>query len=175
MCLVVFAPASLVGLLLRDAGRHAGESRPARCGADPATSASPARSSAASPGRSRRRAAERRTLGFDVDLTGDAARSQRTHHGVVSATAHADCRRNPRHGTAERVCCALRPRTSPVADRSRTTRLTAAYGARLPNVRGELKWSGGNVAYRLSGRDHRVDAAAARRTSSTRQSGAARR
>ena len=34
--------------------------------------------------------------------------------------------------------------------------LTAAYGARLPNVRGELKWSGGDVSYRLSGRDHRV-------------------
>jgi hypothetical protein len=34
--------------------------------------------------------------------------------------------------------------------------LTAAYGARLPDVRGELKWSGGDVSYRLSGRDHRV-------------------
>ncbi len=34
--------------------------------------------------------------------------------------------------------------------------LTAAYGARLPQVRGELKWSGGDVGYRLSGRDHRV-------------------
>lgn len=34
--------------------------------------------------------------------------------------------------------------------------LTAAYGARLPNVRGELKWSGGEVSYRLSGREHRV-------------------
>jgi len=34
--------------------------------------------------------------------------------------------------------------------------LTAAYGARLPDVRGELKWSGGDVSYRLSGLDHRV-------------------
>ena len=34
--------------------------------------------------------------------------------------------------------------------------LAATYGARLPDVRGELKWSGGEVSYRLSGRDHRV-------------------
>ncbi len=34
--------------------------------------------------------------------------------------------------------------------------LSAAYGARLPDVRGELKWSGGEIGYRLSGRDHRV-------------------
>jgi Type II secretion system (T2SS), protein N len=34
--------------------------------------------------------------------------------------------------------------------------LSATYGERLPDVRGELKWSGGDVSYRLSGRDHRV-------------------
>lgn len=34
--------------------------------------------------------------------------------------------------------------------------LSAAYGARLPQIRGELKWSGGDVGYRLSGRDHAV-------------------
>jgi hypothetical protein len=34
--------------------------------------------------------------------------------------------------------------------------LTAAYGARLPQVRGDLKWTGGDIDYRLSGRDHRV-------------------
>ncbi len=34
--------------------------------------------------------------------------------------------------------------------------LTEMYGAPLPQVRGQLKWTGGEVAYRLSGRDHRV-------------------
>ena len=34
--------------------------------------------------------------------------------------------------------------------------LTVAYGARLPQIRGELKWTGGDIDYRLSGRDHRA-------------------
>jgi Type II secretion system (T2SS), protein N len=34
--------------------------------------------------------------------------------------------------------------------------MTAAYGARLPQMRGELHWSGGTVDYRLSGRNHSV-------------------
>jgi hypothetical protein len=34
--------------------------------------------------------------------------------------------------------------------------LTAAYGDRLPDARGELKWTGGEVSYRLSGRDYRA-------------------
>jgi Type II secretion system (T2SS), protein N len=34
--------------------------------------------------------------------------------------------------------------------------LTYAYGRRLPAVRGDLKWSGGAVSYRLAGRDHRI-------------------
>jgi hypothetical protein len=35
--------------------------------------------------------------------------------------------------------------------------IAAAYGARLPQLHGNVKWSGGKVAYRLSGRNHRIE------------------
>jgi hypothetical protein len=34
--------------------------------------------------------------------------------------------------------------------------ISGAYGARLPQARGELQWSGGDVDYALSGREHHV-------------------
>ena len=35
--------------------------------------------------------------------------------------------------------------------------IAAAYGVRLPQLHGNVKWSGGRVAYRLSGRDHHIE------------------
>ena len=35
--------------------------------------------------------------------------------------------------------------------------VTHRYGSRLPMVRGDLKWTGGTVNYRLSGRDQRLE------------------
>jgi hypothetical protein len=93
-------------------------------------------------------------LGFDVevrgdkvDLTGRASASAKSGHaefdGQFETAVLAD--------TLARYDIHL-PGTIAVEHAD----LTAAYGARLPQVRGELKWSGGDVGYRLSGRDHRV-------------------
>jgi len=35
--------------------------------------------------------------------------------------------------------------------------IAATYGARLPQLHGNVKWSGGRIAYRLSGRDHQIE------------------
>jgi general secretion pathway protein N len=154
VCIGVFAPASLVRYLLKDGGPVAlvGPAGTIWRGAgDLAVGGTPI-------GRVNWSFAPAMLLtgdlGFDVevrgakvDLAGRASASAKSAHaefkgefdtGLLAETlAHYDIRL-PGTVAVEHVD------------------LTAPYGARLPQVRGELQWSGGEVGYRLSGRDHRV-------------------
>jgi Type II secretion system (T2SS), protein N len=93
-------------------------------------------------------------LGFDVAL--DGAQLQIEGRASTSATtAYAQL-----HGTLDATLLAeplarydITLPGSLVVDHLEMTR---RYGSRLPALRGDLKWSGGNVAYRLAGRDHQV-------------------
>ena len=153
VCLFVFAPASLVRYLLRDAPiTLAGPTGTLwRGSGDLAVAGSPLGRIDWSLAPSTLLSGE---LGFDVtvtgphiDLKGRTAASPRAGHAELDGTfetallADALARYDihiPGSITIEHLD------------------LTANYGARLPMVRGELKWSGGNVDYRLSGRDHRA-------------------
>jgi hypothetical protein len=154
LCLVIFAPASLVRLLLRDAG--------------PLTLTSPAGTlwqgsgdlglAGTQLGRLSWSFAPatllRAQLGFDLALNG--ARAQLHGRATTSvATAHADVA-----GTLDtELLAGVLQRYDlhiPGGLTIEQLDITSAYASRLPNVHGDLTWSGGNVAYRLSGRDHRV-------------------
>ncbi len=154
LCLVVFAPASLVRLLLHDAG--------------PLTLTSPAGTlwrgsgdlglAGTQLGRLSWSFAPstllRAQLGFDLDLNGARA----VLHGRAAAAlraVHANLA-----GTLDTALLAgVLQRYDLHIPGSLTIEqldITAPFAAKVPNVRGDLTWSGGDVAYRLSGHDHRV-------------------
>ena len=154
VCLVAFAPASLVRLLLRDTG--------------PVTLTSPAGTlwrgvgdlglAGTQLGRLSWSFAPsmllRAQLGFDVDLRGERMQL----HGVAATStgaAHLDV--SGHLDTALLAGVLSRYDLHIPGDLTiEQLDMTSAYPSRVPNARGELTWSGGVVAYRLSGRDHRV-------------------
>jgi len=93
-------------------------------------------------------------LGYDIDLKGDhVALGGRISAGVSNARGKLD-------GTFDTALLAdtlarydLRIPGTIAVDH---LEIGGAYGARLPQTRGELKWSGGAVDYTLSGREHHV-------------------
>jgi len=85
--------------------------------------------------------------GADVDLAGRATASARTVHLALAGRIDTALLRD----TFARYDLQI-----PGSVAVEHLDLTADYQSRLPQVRGELKWTGGDVAYRLSGRDHRV-------------------
>jgi len=154
VCLVAFAPASLLRVLLRDA--------------EPLVLTAPAGtvwhgtgelSFAGVPlGRLDWSFAPtlllRGQAGFDIelrgagtDLTGQAGVSFAAARAEVSGTLEA---------TVFRDLLARYDIQLPGSLTLQDVQLTLAHGARLPVVRGEARWSGGTVDYRLSGRSHRV-------------------
>jgi len=96
----------------------------------------------------------RANLGYDVDVKGDhVALSGWIGAGVSSA-------RGELGGTLDTVLLGdtlarydLRIPGTIAVER---LEIGGAYTARLPQTRGELKWSGGAVDYALSGREHHV-------------------
>jgi len=93
-------------------------------------------------------------LGYDVAVKGDHVElTGRVSAGLSSA-------RGELGGTFDTALLAdtlarydLRIPGSIAVDR---LEIGGAYGARLPQTRGELKWSGGAIDYALSGREHHV-------------------
>jgi hypothetical protein len=154
LCLVVFAPASLVPILLRDLGALTLTS-PAgtfwRGYGDLGVAGTPLGRVAWTFSPSMLLGGQ---VGFDLDLSG-ADVQLRGRASTSFSTARADVA-----GTlATRVLAGVLARYDLHIPGDLTIEqldIAAPYAARVPDVRGNLAWSGGNVAYRLSGRDHRV-------------------
>jgi hypothetical protein len=94
------------------------------------------------------------TLGYDIDLKGDhVALDGRVSAGVSSA-------RGDFTGTFDTALLgdtlARYDLRIPGTIAVQHLEISGAYGARLPQTRGELRWSGGAVDYALSGREHHV-------------------
>ncbi len=88
-----------------------------------------------------------RVRGDHVDLSGRASAAVRSAHAEMSGTFDTALLAD----TLSQYDLDI-PGSIAVED----LELTSMRGARLPQVRGKLKWSGGEVGYRLSGRDHLV-------------------
>jgi hypothetical protein len=155
VCAIVLAPASLVGMLVRDA-------RPLTLGTLTGTlwhGSGDVGLDGTPLGRVNWSFAPalllRGQFGFDIDLHGDQLDlAGRAGASPTGATAHL-------HGTLgaallkeplARYAIEL-PGTFTLDDVEATHR----YGSRLPMLRGDLKWTGGMVNYQLSGRAQRLE------------------
>lgn len=155
VCAIVLAPASLVGLLVRDA-------RPLTLGALTGTlwhGSGDVGFDGTPLGRLNWSFAPVLLLngqfGFDVDLHGDQldlAGRAGASPGGASAQLHGTLDAALLKEPLARYAVEL-PGSFAFDD----VDVTHRYGSRLPMLRGDLKWTGGMVNYRLSGRDQRLD------------------